>query len=298
MFCVREPACLWLRRDLRRRDLPALAAAADAAGDGDGARPLRHRPRALGPAAVRYAGAGSPPACAPLPSRTTGGSPCASGDPVTKVGAFAAEVGAGSVHVSAETTPYGAARDAQRPRIARGARRRLGRDRFAVRRGAGAGAHPAGRPLPRLHAVLPRLARARLGRARGRAARRTPGGGSAATTAPSSGSTRALDECPVDLPTAGEDAALRRWRAFRDEHLRRLRRRPRPTRPPWHLPALAVPQGRRPPPAHGPRRPRRRPVAARPRSSPTSWPGASSTPTSSTTTRPRPGATCGPSSAR
>src|SRR5207342_1948965 len=32
---------------------------------------------------------------------------------VTKVGAFAAEVGAGSVHVSAETTPYGAARDAR-----------------------------------------------------------------------------------------------------------------------------------------------------------------------------------------
>ena len=29
----------------------------------------------------------------------------------------------------------------------------------------------------------------------------------------------ALSECPVDLPTAGEDAALRRWRAFRDDHL-------------------------------------------------------------------------------
>jgi deoxyribodipyrimidine photo-lyase len=30
---------------------------------------------------------------------------------------------------------------------------------------------------------------------------------------------RALAECPVDLPPAGEDAALRRWRSFRDEHL-------------------------------------------------------------------------------
>jgi deoxyribodipyrimidine photo-lyase len=30
---------------------------------------------------------------------------------------------------------------------------------------------------------------------------------------------RALADCPVDLPTAGEDAALRRWRAFRDAEL-------------------------------------------------------------------------------
>jgi deoxyribodipyrimidine photo-lyase len=30
---------------------------------------------------------------------------------------------------------------------------------------------------------------------------------------------RALQDCPVDLPTAGEDAAVRRWRSFRDQHL-------------------------------------------------------------------------------
>jgi deoxyribodipyrimidine photo-lyase len=30
---------------------------------------------------------------------------------------------------------------------------------------------------------------------------------------------RALAECPVDLPAAGEEAALRRWRSFRDEVL-------------------------------------------------------------------------------
>ena len=41
------------------------------------------------------------------------------GDPATKVAAFAADVGAGSVHVSAETTPYGAARDGRvRQRLA------------------------------------------------------------------------------------------------------------------------------------------------------------------------------------
>ena len=75
------------------------------------------------------------------------------------------------------------------------------------------------RPLPRLHAVLPRLARARLGRARDRAPRRTPGPGRRRRPRAPRGSTARSTECPVDLPTAGEDAALRRWRAFRDEHL-------------------------------------------------------------------------------
>ena len=103
---------LWLRRDLRRRDLPALGAAADAAGDGevhvlfvidpvlwDGCGPVRRGwlAASIRAAAESYDGR--------LTVRV--------GDPVTKVGAFAAEVGAGSVHVSAETTPYGAARDAR-----------------------------------------------------------------------------------------------------------------------------------------------------------------------------------------
>ena len=74
---------------------------------------------------------------------------------------------------------------------------------------------------------------------------------------------RALEECPVDLPTAGEDAALRRWRAFRDERLGDYADgRDRPG-PPRHVPALAVPQGRRDPPAHDPGRARRRPVPGR-----------------------------------
>jgi deoxyribodipyrimidine photo-lyase len=30
---------------------------------------------------------------------------------------------------------------------------------------------------------------------------------------------QAVAECPVELPDAGEDAALRRWQAFRDQHL-------------------------------------------------------------------------------
>ncbi len=101
---------LWLRRDLRRRDLPALAAAADAAGDGDvhvlfvidpvlwdRCGPVR---RGWLAASVRAAGES-------YDGRLT----VRVGDPATKVAAFAADLGAGSVHVSAETTPYGAARD-------------------------------------------------------------------------------------------------------------------------------------------------------------------------------------------
>ncbi|HEY1734247.1 MAG TPA: deoxyribodipyrimidine photo-lyase, partial [Acidimicrobiales bacterium] len=43
---------------------------------------------------------------------------------------------------------------------------------------------------------------------------------------------RALAECPVDLPSAGEEAALRRWRTFRDEHLAAYdQTRDRPDRP-------------------------------------------------------------------
>jgi deoxyribodipyrimidine photo-lyase len=43
---------------------------------------------------------------------------------------------------------------------------------------------------------------------------------------------RALEECPVELPIAGEDAALRRWRSFRDEHLAEYAdSRDRPDRP-------------------------------------------------------------------
>src|SRR5215510_4948267 len=100
---------LWLRRDLRRRDLPALGAAADATEKDvhvlfvidpvlwDNAGPVR---RGWLAASVRAAAAS-------YDGRLT----VRAGDPVSEVDAFADEVGAGSVHVSAETTPYGARRD-------------------------------------------------------------------------------------------------------------------------------------------------------------------------------------------
>jgi deoxyribodipyrimidine photo-lyase len=210
-------AVLWLRRDLRRRDLPALGAAADAAGDGevhvlfvidpvlwDGCGPVR---RGWLAASVRAAAES-------YEGRLT----VRVGDPASKVAAFAAEVGAGSVHVSAETTPYGAARDAGVRRhlegrqvevVATGSPYAVGPGRVRNQQG---GPYRVFTPFARAWrehgwsepAAAPRGVRLGDDRSDDRASTRLD---------------RALDECPVTLPTAGEDAALRRWRAFRDERL-------------------------------------------------------------------------------
>ena len=250
-------------RDLRRRDLPALGAAADATGEGDVHVLFVIDPvlwDRCGPVRRGWLAASIRAAAASYDGRLT----VRVGDPATTVAAFAAEVGAGSVHVSAETTPYGAR--ARRTAGADGSpsRDRVGRHRFAVRRRAGAGADPGGRR--------------RTG-----CSRRSPGPG-ASTAGPSPAPTpRGLasvttgsDEPRRDAAGAaarrrarstsrppGEEAALRRWRAFRDEHLGDYADdRDRPDRP-RHVAALAVPQGRRDPPAHDPGRPRRRSTAGR-----------------------------------
>jgi deoxyribodipyrimidine photo-lyase len=208
---------LWLRRDLRRRDLPALGAAADAAGDGpvhvlfvidpvlwDRCGPVR---RGWLAASVRAASA-----C------YDGRLSVRLGHPAAEVARFAAEAGAGSVHVSAETTPYGAVRDARvRDRleergvtwVATGSPYAVGPGRVRTRQG---GPYRVFTPFSRAWrehgwadpAAVPRDVR--LGE--------QPSDGRALTLLD-----RAVVECPVDLPTAGEDAALRRWRAFRDESL-------------------------------------------------------------------------------
>jgi deoxyribodipyrimidine photo-lyase len=210
-------AVLWLRRDLRRRDLPALGAAADGAGDGevhalfvidpvlwDGCGPVR---RGWLAASVRAAAAS-------YDGRLT----VRVGDPVSKVAAFATEVGAGSVHVSAETTPYGARRDERvRARLAE-------RDVDWVPTGSPYAVGP-GRVLTKdgtPYRVFTPFSRAwrEHGWAEPAAAPRALSLGDDRSDSHAAGRLdRALADCPVDLPTAGEDAALRRWRAFRDEHL-------------------------------------------------------------------------------
>jgi deoxyribodipyrimidine photo-lyase len=208
---------LWLRRDLRRRDLPALGAAAEAAGDGDvhvlfvvdpvlwdGCGDVRRGWLAAGVRAVAESYDGR------LTVRV--------GDPATAVPAFAAEVGAGSVHVSAETTPYGARRDER-------VRRRLEQREVAWAATGSPYAVGPGRVLTgegRPYRVFTPFARA--WREHGWAEPAPdPGevrlGGELSDDQATKRLDRALAACPIDLPEAGEDAALRRWRAFRDEHL-------------------------------------------------------------------------------
>ncbi len=98
---------LWLRRDLRRLDQPALAAAA-AAGPVTVlyvVDPVEHG--ALGPVRRGWLAA----TVRTLAESYDGHLTVRLGDPALVVPAVAREVGASSVHVSTETEPYGSTRD-------------------------------------------------------------------------------------------------------------------------------------------------------------------------------------------
>ena len=208
---------LWLRRDLRRRDLPALGAAADAAGDGDVHVLFVIDPvlwDGCGAARRGWLAASIRAAAASYDGRLT----VRVGDPVTKVAAFAADVGAGSVHVSAETTPYGVRRDERvRARLAE-------RDLDWVPTGSPYAVGPGrvqtkdGTPY-RVFTPFSRAWREHGWAEPADAPRAVSLGGDQSDEHATKRLDAAISDCPVDLPTAGEDAALRRWRAFRDERL-------------------------------------------------------------------------------
>ena len=199
---------LWFRRDLRLGDHPALTAAA---ADGDvvglfvvdpaiwenagGAR------RAWIAASVRA-----------LDEACGGALVVRLGDPAEVVPEVASSTGAGVVHVTAETTPYGRARDA----------------RVAAALGeAGMEGRPAGTP----YAIVPGTLRTGQG---GPYQVFTPfskawfaHGHAEPLPAPSvswrradcdadaiARLTDALRTAPAGMPEAGEDAALRRWHQF------------------------------------------------------------------------------------
>jgi deoxyribodipyrimidine photo-lyase len=104
-------ALLWFRRDLRLADHPALLAACDSAGDGDVLPVFVFDDRLWGPA-------GAPrrrfllDCLTELRTATDGALVLRHGDPARVLPRLAAEVGATSVHVSADTGPYGRRRDA------------------------------------------------------------------------------------------------------------------------------------------------------------------------------------------
>ncbi|MBJ8346774.1 deoxyribodipyrimidine photo-lyase [Antrihabitans sp. YC2-6] len=101
-------AIVWFRRDLRVGDLPTLSSAADAASDSMALFVLDDR--LLGPA-------GSPRrvflfrCLRELDAQLDGRLLVLHGDPVEVVPRLAEQIGAGSVHVSADFGPYGTKRD-------------------------------------------------------------------------------------------------------------------------------------------------------------------------------------------
>ena len=110
MSPARAGAIVWLRRDLRRADLPTLAAAHAASGGGPVAVVFVLDPRFFddaGPARQAWFAA----TLLALRDGYDGRLVVRSGDAITEIPALARQLGAGSVHVSAETEPEGAARD-------------------------------------------------------------------------------------------------------------------------------------------------------------------------------------------
>ena len=209
---------LWLRRDLRRRDHPALLAARDAAGDGDLVVAFVVDPGLWdGGGAARRAWLAA--TLEATDDAFEGSLTLLHGDPRRVVPELAVRVGASSVHVSRETTPAGRRRD---DAVAKA----LG-DKdiewvetgtpYAV--GPGLVVNGSGEPYKvftpfskawRAHgwpdpAPTPRELPLRHAR------------NDADATAAVKDALAAPDL--PDLPPAGEEAALRRWRAFRDEAL-------------------------------------------------------------------------------
>lgn len=104
------PTVLWFRRDLRLHDLPALGAAVQAAGGGPVLPVFVADPALLagaGPARVACLSS----ALQGLTAACDGALTILSGAPETVIPELVARTGAASVHISAETTPYGRHRD-------------------------------------------------------------------------------------------------------------------------------------------------------------------------------------------
>ena len=203
------PSLLWLRRDLRRADHPALAAAA--AHDPvlpvfvldpeffDPAGPVR---RGWLAATLRA-----------LDARYEGHLCLRRGDPRQVIPALAAEVGATAVHVSAETEPGGAARDvAVRDSLAAaGVTWVATGSPYAVTPGRVRNASGEGYRVftPFLRAWREHGWRGPALAPPGLVLADAPGDPEAWAMLDA-----ALTDCPITLPPAGEDAATARWEEF------------------------------------------------------------------------------------
>ena len=198
---------LWLRRDLRLADHPALHAAADAA---DGGRVLALF--VIDPALWRPAGA---PRLAwltrslrALSASMDGTLVVRAGDPTVVVPQVADELDASSVHVSADAGPYGRSRDA-RTELAL-------RSRPLVRTGSPYAVGPGciTKADGTAYQVFTPFFRAWLEHGWPRPAGPPPVGLRWARTVESEDLPAEPDLAGVELPDVGEQAALARWRAF------------------------------------------------------------------------------------
>jgi deoxyribodipyrimidine photo-lyase len=210
-------AVLWLRRDLRRRDHPALLAAREAAGDGDLVVAFVLDPRLWdGGGPVRRAWLAA--TLRALDESLDGGLTLLHGDPRSVVPALAKRVSASSVHVSRETTPAGVRRDeAVRDVLGDGVEWVETGTPYAV--GPGIVTNGSGDP----YKVFTPFARAWREHGWPEPAP-TPRSLEVRHARNDADATAALDaalsapDLP-ELPPAGEEAALRRFRAFRDDAL-------------------------------------------------------------------------------
>ena len=211
-------AILWLRRDLRRRDHPALLAARDAAGDGDLVVAFVVDPRLWdGGGPVRRAWLAAN--LEALDDELDGNLTLLYGDPRQVVPHLAQRVEAASVHVTRETNPAGRGRDEAVARRLADAEVQWVETGTPYAVGPGLVVNGSGDPYKvftpfskawRRHgwpgpAITPRTLTVRHAR-----------NDAQATSALDAA--RSASDLP-ELPTPGEEAALRRWRRFRDEHV-------------------------------------------------------------------------------
>ncbi len=208
---------MWFRRDLRLTDHPALNAAAEAADEVIPLFTLDQRIwRPAGAARRQYLLS----SLAELDASMDGALVRRSGDPTKSVVALASEVGASSVHISADYGPYGAARDAM---VERGLAD-IGVE--MIRTGSPYAVAP-GRVLKgdgtpyRVYSPFYRAWLSHGWRSPASACeRRSRWATDIAERPDAGGQSRTCTNASLDhLPQAGEAAALARWHLFRDSAL-------------------------------------------------------------------------------
>ncbi len=208
-------ALLWLRRDLRRLDQPALLEAREAGGPVAVAFVIDPRLWA-GAGAVRRAWVAA--SVFDAARRYDDRMFLRIGEPATVVSALVSELGVDSVHVSAETTPYGTNRDRRVadtldiPMVATGSPYAVGPGRVRNKTGGGYRVFTPYRKAWSEHGWPDPAPAART------LDLLDPGAGKDQRLAENM-LREAVDASPITLPAAGEEAARRRWHDFVEQRL-------------------------------------------------------------------------------